>query len=255
MAKKCTPKADTHYTFEERITGLQNQQQRFQQPPGDELTRACALGTWYSFFGDYRGYGKLVDMTPFQIGVLRDHYRYVHRAAVDYLIRLAGSIGIDGTPLASAGTACRLLAKQEGLLDPDAESHLWPTCLGKQLYGLPQGQQTAIEAGEQVIHKIRLKLGCATAPATEQDGPLDGNRFRFAGQVHEMSPVPWKLLAAMWERDERDMHDVEEEVWEVAGGSQLDDAKHDLKAFLRGIGYPRFVSKARRSNSLIWKAF
>ncbi|NLF72448.1 MAG: hypothetical protein GX575_25720 [Candidatus Anammoximicrobium sp.] len=89
----------------------------------------------------------------------------------------------------------------------------------------------------------------------EADGPLPGNRFRYDGRVHDMRPVPWKLLAALWERDERNMHDVEEEVWEVGGGSQLKDAMHDLKDFLQSIGYPRYVSKARRSDSLVWKAF
>lgn len=93
--------------------------------------------------------------------------------------------------------------------------------------------------------------------AMEPDGPLPGNRFRFAGQPHDMRPVPWKLLNAMWDRDERNMLDVEEEVWQIAiaDGSQLKSAMHDLKNFLERVGYPRYLSKARRSDSLVWRDF
>lgn len=104
------------------------------------------------------------------------------------------------------------------------------------------------------LYQLIDLVGAETAQ-TDPDGPLDGNRFRFAGKVHPMRPVVWKLLNALWGHEDRNMHDVEDEVWEVAGGSQLSDAKHDLKAFLKGIGYPSFVSKVRRSDSLIWKPF
>jgi len=90
---------------------------------------------------------------------------------------------------------------------------------------------------------------------TIADGPLDGNRFRYNNVVHPMGHVPCELLREMWGHDHRDMHDVEEKVWGVAGGSQLKDAMHDLKTFLKRIGYPKYVGKANRTDSLIWKPF
>jgi hypothetical protein len=99
------------------------------------------------------------------------------------------------------------------------------------------------------------KPAADTCNGATADEPLLGNRFRYAGQIHEMRPVSWKLLNELWGHDQRDMHDVEDTIWEVAGGSQLKDAQHDLKDFLESIGYPRYVSKARGSDSLVWKAF
>ena len=140
-----------------RLAGQRSLLERFRDPPGEELTRAQALGTWLNFFCDYAIYPE----------VHRGHYAAVHKAATDYLIRLADAHGIDGTPLHHAGELCRYLAKQQELRDPDAETHLWPACLGKYRYSLPQAQQDVIEAGERVIQQLRLKVGFKAAWARE----------------------------------------------------------------------------------------
>ena len=128
----------------------------FTKAPKDELTRAIALGTWFSFAGDYA-------VCP---EVLRESLAGVHRAATDYLIRLAEANGIEGTPLHHAGEVCRYIAKNQEFRDSKAESHLWPQCLGHYRYSLPQGQQDAIESGERVIQKLRLKLYNTKEPQT-----------------------------------------------------------------------------------------
>lgn len=89
-----------------------------------------------------------------------------------------------------------------------------------------------------------------------QDGPILGHRFRWQGEVHSLSPIPWKLLYAMWGHDTCDMHDVEDEIYgqdSVVGENELPQAQKRLNKFLNSIGYPRRVSKVRRSSTLMWR--
>jgi hypothetical protein len=87
-----------------------------------------------------------------------------------------------------------------------------------------------------------------------EDGPLIGNRFRFENLTHDLSPVLWKLLNAMWSHEIRNSIDVEEEVWgTVLSGDQLKSAMRNLNDKLKSINYPRRLSKVYREDQLVWK--
>jgi len=158
-----------------QLAAAESVRERFSETPGVELTRALALGTWYSFWSDYGAIARRVDLDDWACARLREAMATNHEAATDYLMRLAAAHGIDGTPLHHAGVICRYLAKHQELRDPEARTHLWPKCLGQNRYALPQGQQDAIEAGERVIQTLRLKLATAAEPAKRTDdlGPLE----------------------------------------------------------------------------------
>lgn len=96
----------------------------------------------------------------------------------------------------------------------------------------------------------------AIPEAPPADGPLDGNRFRLHGVPHEFTHKRWQLLNAMWGRDFRNRYDVETEIWDgFQGGDTLKALMRDLTSDLRRIGYPRFISKVRSDDSLVWKDF
>ncbi|MEX1028283.1 MAG: hypothetical protein WD049_09820 [Candidatus Paceibacterota bacterium] len=89
--------------------------------------------------------------------------------------------------------------------------------------------------------------------ATGDDGPLDGNRFRFGGEVRSLAHIPWRLIDAMWGKDSRDANEVTDEIWEVATGDELKSAMRDANKFLANIGYPQKLSKATRTDTIVWK--
>lgn len=51
------------------------------------------------------------------------------------------------------------------------------------------------------------------APAELADGPFPPNRCRWRGETHELPPIPWLLLKALWHHDTRPVADVVPEVW------------------------------------------
>ncbi|MBN2577637.1 MAG: hypothetical protein JXB10_01420 [Pirellulales bacterium] len=197
MALERILKAETPEHILKRLAGQRSLQEGFRDPPGEELTRAQALGTWDSFFGDY-GACRHRRMDDFHRELLRSAMAADHKAATDYLIRLAHANGIDGTALHHAGELCRLLAKRPELRDPDAENHLWPACLGKHRYDLPQAQQEAIEAGERVIQQLRLKLYATAevADSKEHDDlqPLSEREQQVADLIRKKGPMIGKEI-------------------------------------------------------------
>ncbi len=114
--------------------------------------------------------------------------------------------------------------------------------------GLVERRLTEVDVARKIQSKSEPEL-----TERQKDAPLDGNRFLFDGTIHDMSPVPWRLLNAMWGQDQRDMHTVEDEVWDVPGDNELRNGLSQLKKFLEAIGYPQYVSKSRRSDFLVWK--
>ena len=124
-------------------------------------------------------------------------------------------------------TLVQAIALEDGLLSDNPHAMLTRNLNGDGWAGI-RSRRLGLERYATVSDHLADRLDQPEG----KNRPLRGNRFRFSAKCHEMRAVPWKLLNAMWGHDERNMHDVEEEIWEVAGGSQLKDAQHDLKDFL-----------------------
>ncbi|NLF70550.1 MAG: hypothetical protein GX575_16085 [Candidatus Anammoximicrobium sp.] len=85
----------------------------------------------------------------------------------------------------------------------------------------------------------------------DQDGPLPPNRFRFNGTCHNMRPVPWKLLYAMWGRESRHVNDVEAEVWEDSlPPEKTGTTMYRVNKVLEKAGYPSKLSRC--ADFLTW---
>lgn len=93
------------------------------------------------------------------------------------------------------------------------------------------------------------------ATSTEKpDGPFDVGYFRYGGVVHELQPIPWKLLNAMWQSDIRDIEDVEAEVWDALTDNTegFKRAKTRVNEFLKRIGHPKRLSQKRGGDTIAW---
>jgi len=86
------------------------------------------------------------------------------------------------------------------------------------------------------------------------DGPVAGNRFWFQGKCHDLPTISWRLLSAMWDRDSRDVAEVEDEVWDIPSGDARRAGIRAVNEFLSQIGYLRRLSKPRGCDALIWKS-
>ncbi len=100
----------------------------------DAETRQLALGAWSGFPLHWAGCPEF----------LQGELSALHKAATDYLIRLADACGIDdGIALHRAGVVCRQLFEDQNLWNLNAESRsypTWPECLGQHSEPLSENQ-------------------------------------------------------------------------------------------------------------------
>jgi len=129
--------------------------------PPDEKALTAAAGYWI-------GYPVFREVIEFNSDDPTERYSGVaaldlaHVEATKVLMRKAASMGLDPAPLWEGQRVCRevfLTWKPWSDRRGVAVSDMWPDCLGKHRYDLPQGQQDAIRDAEAVFVGVALELG------------------------------------------------------------------------------------------------
>lgn len=84
-----------------------------------------------------------------------------------------------------------------------------------------------------------------------ENGPQRDLKFRWNGVDYQLTLIPYKLLIAMWGKDDAECLEIESAVWGSDVIDSLKSAIHDLNSAIDGSGWK--LRKRRGQEKLFWE--